>query len=83
MANWARGVVGGEIDDQVRFSFWRAFGITPDLQESLEQCYGHIQSFESTTPVMCSHTSQIDQQNPLTTWLAAVADRSPANPQTR
>lgn len=32
----ARGVVGGVITEEVRYSFWRAFGIPPDAQVAYE-----------------------------------------------
>lgn len=70
MAFWAAGVEGGAIVDEARYSFYKAFGILPDMQEALESHYATVSGFESTTPVMCPNTSDIDKNNPLTTWLA-------------
>lgn len=38
MGYMARGVVGGDINDDARYSFYLAFGILPDEQEALELC---------------------------------------------
>jgi len=66
----SKGMVGCQIDDQVRVSFWRAFGITPDFQESLEQEYREsIVLNTSLTPVTSDFPPLVDQQNPLTLWL--------------
>lgn len=39
---WARGVQRCAITDDARFSFWRAFGITPDDQVVLEESWPEI-----------------------------------------
>jgi hypothetical protein len=36
-----------EVDPRTRYSFWRAFGVTPDAQYALEQYYKHV-SFDMT-----------------------------------
>lgn len=38
----ARGTSKAVIDDEARYSFWRAFGITPDLQIATEKCWPEI-----------------------------------------
>jgi hypothetical protein len=62
----ARGVREAVVDDCARVSFWRAFGILPDLQIALEQYYDRITGLGSLTPVMLQHPiCGIDLENPI------------------
>lgn len=49
----ARGMSrsSGVISPETRVSFWRAFGITPDLQEAIEGHINSIQEWQLTNPV--------------------------------
>lgn len=38
----ARGVQGGAITDESRYSFWKAYGLTPTEQIEIEQSFGSI-----------------------------------------
>ncbi|APG76369.1 hypothetical protein 1 [Shahe tombus-like virus 1] len=68
----SRGVLGGEVDAEARVSFYRAFGILPDLQEALEAEYACPMPIGSPTPMMHPSIVAIDTTcNPLATWLAA------------
>lgn len=66
-AYWSRGCSAAEVDDYSRYSFWRAFGITPDEQEALEAEYAGPAVLLPIQPMM--HFSQAcinDQDNTLT-----------------
>lgn len=67
MGYMARGVEGGAITDQARYSFWKAFGITPAEQVALEHSFPIVQY--SGAPVMFADVDKSYHQNPLT-WLA-------------
>lgn len=67
MGYMARGVVGGDIDDQARYSFWKAFGITPADQLKLESSFPTIHY--TGAPMMFADIDKNFHQNPLT-WLA-------------
>lgn len=72
----SRGVVGGEVCAEARVSFWRAFGITPDLQQSLEDEYSEAVVVAKPCPMTFPDVLAIDtSENPLATWL--VAARTP------
>lgn len=63
----SRGVVACEVDDEARASFWRAFGITPDVQVALEAYYRQDCVVSPTTPMMLTDIYPLDlQNNPLT-----------------
>lgn len=68
MAYWSAGVTTAEVTPEARYSFYLAFGITPDEQVALEESYDRIQSLESYTPMMCDPdtSAAIDLDNPLT-----------------
>jgi hypothetical protein len=68
----ARGVPAAAVDDQVRVSFYRAFGILPDLQEDLEAEYSGSVSLAPAAPMTFPDVASIDRAlNPLATWLSA------------
>lgn len=68
----ARGVPEGQVTAISRVSFWRAFGITPDLQEALEAEYNGPASVSGLTPMTSPHVKALDTSiNPLAGWLAA------------
>lgn len=70
----ARDVPGGEIVAEARVSFWRAFGIGPDLQEALEAEYSAPVSLADTNPMTFPDVASIDRsENSLAAWLASVA----------
>lgn len=74
----ARGVPGGEVDAEARVSFFRAFGILPDLQVALEAEYSVDVPMSSLTPMTYPHVIAIDNDlNPLSTWLRSVAAKHP------
>lgn len=63
----SKGVVGGCVSDEARVSFWRAFGILPDTQVSLEQWYQLPLDLGSLTPMMTTQIPHLDRHtNPLT-----------------
>lgn len=67
----ARGVPAGSVDAVARVSFYRAFGILPDLQEALEAEYSLPVSIANPCPMTYPHVSALDQsENPLATWLS-------------
>lgn len=66
MAYAAAGVQACPISDACRYSFYRAFGILPDLQEALEREYSADYTLAPIDPMMSSHIKTIDQLNPLT-----------------
>lgn len=47
----ARGVCSAVVDDEARVSFWRAFGILPDLQVAMEQSWPGI-SYTAEPPML-------------------------------
>lgn len=62
----SKGVVGGEVSDEARVSFWRAFGILPDTQVALEEWYNLPLDVRPVTPMMVSQVSPLDHDhNPL------------------
>lgn len=66
----SKGVTGGEISEQARYSFWLAFGIEPDLQVALEQDYSEPWEMAARRDMISSpEITAIDSQNPLTEWL--------------
>lgn len=68
----ARGVPVGVVDAAARVSFWRAFGILPDLQVALEAEYSETAELSSPSPMTFSESSAIDRrENPLALWLAS------------
>lgn len=62
----SKGVAGCAVDDEARYSFYRAFGITPDQQCALEEEYMSPLMVHQVTPVMTSVPAVIDQLNPIT-----------------
>lgn len=71
MGYMSRGVIGGKVDSQCRVSFYKAFGITPDLQEALELEYTFPVHIAPTCPMNFSQVRTLDSQNPLSAWLAS------------
>lgn len=69
MTYMARGVEGCEVNDEARYSFYRAFGILPDLQEALEAEYSSPLTIGDVTPSVYEVSLPIDAQNSLTRWL--------------
>nr|UUW21104.1 MAG: RNA-dependent RNA polymerase [Sanya tombus-like virus 6] len=70
MGMMAKGVVGCDVSQEARYSFWKAFGIPPDVQEALEEEYRRPLELVPFTPtVYPAEIPTIDSQNPLTTWL--------------
>lgn len=68
----ARGVEPAQIDDGARYSFWKAFGILPDLQVSLEQYYAGPVDILPPAPMTFPDVKSIDiSENPLALWLSA------------
>lgn len=66
----SRGVEACEVDDKARYSFYRAFGILPDMQSALESYYSDPVSLCDPCPMTFPDVKAIDQQeNPLATWL--------------
>jgi len=63
----ATGVRGGRVSDRGRVSFWRAFGITPDLQIAMEQSWPAIHYDD--LPPLTNFTDCQYSSNPLK-WLA-------------
>lgn len=59
----SKGVVGGEISTESRVSFYKAFGILPDLQTSLEEWYARPTSVSSFTPMMFEDIISLDKNN--------------------
>lgn len=67
----SRGVTGGVVCDEARVSFYRAFGVMPDLQEALETEYSSPLPVGPLTPMMFPDIKSLDIScNPLATWLA-------------
>lgn len=68
----ARGVEACEVDDNARYSFYRAFGILPDMQTALEADYDEPVDISAPVPMTYPNVKSLDQQtNPLATWLSA------------
>lgn len=68
----ARGVAACEVDDRARYSFYRAFGILPDMQAALEAEYSMPVTVCEPTPMTFPDVRAIDlSENPLATWLVA------------
>jgi hypothetical protein len=61
----ARGVRDARIDDQARYSFWLAFGITPDLQIECEQSWPGIEWCSDAPLVNIADVPKISVSNPL------------------
>lgn len=59
----SKGVVGGEVDDESRASFWRAFGIHPDAQIALEEWYAQPCVFGDLTPMTSDSVISLDHSN--------------------
>lgn len=67
----SKGVVGSEVTDECRASFWRAFGITPDAQVALEAEYAEPCNMRPVTPMTFEQTISLDKRyNPLSAWHA-------------
>lgn len=64
----AAGVQACSVTEECRYSFYKAFGILPDLQVALEAEYAHPCELTPITPVTSSHVTAIDNSNPLTLW---------------
>lgn len=75
----ARGVPAGVVTQESRYSFYLAFGITPDMQEDLEAWYAEPLTICDPTPMTYPHVKSIDyDSNPLATWLSnASMDKVP------
>lgn len=66
----AQGVRSADCDDEARYSFYLAFGITPDEQVAFEREYS-AQQLQLGTPVMFPDINQFDRDNnPLALWLS-------------
>jgi hypothetical protein len=73
----SKGVVGGEISEESRYSFWLAFGIEPDLQVALEQDYSEPWEMTKRCDMISyPEVTALDSQNPLSEWL-----RNQSNPK--
>lgn len=74
----ARGVDPCGVDAGARVSFYKAFGILPDMQVALEQYYSEPVQVLEPTPLTYPDVSDIDrQENPLATWLSANMQTNP------
>ena len=70
MGYMARGVPAGVITEESRYSFYKAFGILPDLQVALEDHYAQPIDLSGPTPLTKVQAKIIDlNENPLATWL--------------
>lgn len=67
MGYMARGVNACEIDEEARFSFWRAFGISPDEQLALEAEYAEPFVITAMDPKVYYPPCTIDH-NPIAKW---------------
>lgn len=73
----ARGVRQARITPESRVSFYRAFGVLPDLQEGLERVYREPVSLCAAGPMTYPHVTALDiSNNPLALWLATNAANS-------
>lgn len=69
----ARGVPPAAVSAESRVSFWRAFGIEPDLQEALEAEYSEDWHIGQASPMTFPHVQAFDRsENTLAAWLASV-----------
>lgn len=69
MGYMARGITGGRITAESRYSFYLAFGLTPDAQVALESEYSEPWSFDTPSPMMFPQATAIDKsQNSLALW---------------
>jgi len=59
------GVVGGEISQQCRYSFYLAFGVLPDHQIAYEQEYREPVQMMPICPMIYSQVTTLDSQNPI------------------
>lgn len=59
----SKGVKGGVVTQEARYSFYLAFGITPDLQLALEAEYREPLSVGPLTPMMLPQAHAYDTQN--------------------
>lgn len=76
MAYMASGVGSCEITEAARYSFYKAFGVTPDMQVALESEYALPPSYAwPPAPVMIGTQAVIDQDNPITGYLKHVHAR--------
>lgn len=66
MGYMARGVVGADVDDRCRVSFYNAFGITPSLQRALEAEYAVADA--GVNQPMISRPTYPNEYNFLTRW---------------
>lgn len=67
MSYMARGVEACDITEESRYSFFKAYGILPDVQVALEAEYNEpILMDYSPTPVGNTHPNAIDKENTLT-----------------
>lgn len=65
----SRGVKPCDITAECRVSFYKAFGIEPDLQESLEADYSEAITITRPSPMIFNDIEALDSENPLATWL--------------
>lgn len=66
----ARGVLSGAVDARARVSFYKAFGILPDLQEALELEYSSSAVIDTCRPMISEETQYLDiNENSLASWL--------------
>ncbi|UQZ09604.1 putative RNA-dependent RNA polymerase [Freshwater macrophyte associated tombus-like virus 2] len=64
MSYMARGVIGCDITDEARVSFWRAFGVLPDAQIALEHHYAQPMAVDfQVRPMMVSPIITLDRAN--------------------
>lgn len=67
----ARGVPTCVISDECRYSFYKAFGILPDMQEALELEYTMPVDICAPVPMTFPNVASIDNNfNPLAQWLS-------------
>lgn len=74
----SRGVEPCDVDAEARVSFYKAFGILPDVQVALETDYSEPVHIPEPTPLTYPDVSCIDrQENPLAAWLSVVTQTNP------
>jgi hypothetical protein len=61
----ARGVRAAVVDDLARHSFWRAFGITPDMQVEMENAWPEIAWSEDAPLLSLTNLRDENTTNPL------------------
>lgn len=67
----AKGVLPCAVDSASRVSFYKAFGILPDLQVAMEDSYSLPCSLDGLRPMTFPDVKSIDkQENPLALWLS-------------